>query len=125
MSRTTRIASAAFLALVLAACKDGVGNNDLVRVNGLVQRGPTQNICSVDNPCVEPFSAGFTITQAGDSVLHFESGTDGRFNVRLMPGDYVVVPDPDAPVFGQQTKDLKVPAGDSLSVTLTFDTGIY
>ncbi|MEJ2187035.1 MAG: hypothetical protein P8Z36_14050 [Gemmatimonadota bacterium] len=125
MSRTTRIASAAFLAFALAACKDGVGNNDLVRVNGLVQREPTQNICSVDNPCVEPFAAGFTITQAGDSVLHFESGADGRFTIRLVPGDYLVVPDPDAPVIGQQTKDLKVPAGDSVSVTLMFDTGIY
>lgn len=125
MSKRIRIFSVVVLALSFAACKDGVGSNDLVRVNGLVQRGPTQNICSVDNPCVEPFSAGFTITQAGDSVLHFESGTDGRFSVRLMPGAYVVVPDPDAPVFGQQTKDLKVPAGDSVSVTLTFDTGIY
>ncbi|MEJ2218059.1 MAG: hypothetical protein P8099_15735 [Gemmatimonadota bacterium] len=125
MSKRTRITSAAILAFALVACADGVGNKDLVRVNGLVQRGPTQLVCSVDNPCVEPFSAGFTITQAGDSVLHFESGTDGRFTIRLMPGDYVVVPDPDAPVFGQQTKDLKVPARDSVSVTLTFDTGIY
>lgn len=125
MNKRIRIFGVVVLALSFAACKDGVGNDDLVRVNGLVQRGPTQNICSVDNPCVEPFSAGFTITQAGDSVLHFVSGMDGRFTIQLMPGDYVVVPDPDAPVFGQQTKDLKVPTGDSVSVTLTFNTGIY
>lgn len=124
MSKRIRIFGLVVLALSFAACRDGVGNNDLVRVNGLVQREPTQNICSVDNPCVEPFAAGFTITQAGDSVLHFQSGTDGRFTVRLMPGAYVVVPDSGA-VFGDQTKDLKVPAGDSISVTLTFDTGIY
>lgn len=125
MSKKIRIISAAFLTVTLAACGRSISTADLVLVDGLMQRGPTGPICSVDNPCVEPFSAGFTVTSDGQTVLHFRSDADGRFTIRLAPGAYVVVPDPDAPVFGQQTKDLKVPAGDSVSVTLTFDTGIY
>jgi hypothetical protein len=125
MSRKNRIVGTTFLAFTLAACSRSISTADLVVVDGLVQKGPTGPICSVDNPCVEPISGGFTVTRDGRTVLHFRSDLDGRFTIRLAPGSYVVVPDPDAPVFGQQTKDLKVPAGDSVSVTITFDTGIY
>jgi len=128
MSRKIPIAGAALLALTLttlpAACASGISTADLVVVNGLVQKGPTGPICSVDNPCVAPVTGGFAVTRGGDVVVHFRSDADGRFRIRLAPGDYAVVPDPDT-VFGQQTRDLKVPAGDSVSVTVTFDTGIY
>ncbi|MEJ2219140.1 MAG: hypothetical protein P8099_21355 [Gemmatimonadota bacterium] len=121
-----RLAAALFLAGTLAACVDSVdGVNALgsVRVYGLALRGPTQPVCTVNDPCTQPFAAGFTVYQGSREVRRFWSDINGRFAVRLDPGNYTVVPDSTAPVLAQ-SQDMTVPAADSTFVTLTFDTGI-
>lgn len=118
----------ALVAIVAAACADGGTASGIaqVRVDGLVLRGPTQPVCAVGVPCDAPFSAGFTVRRAGLPVLRFHSDGEGRFTIHLAPGDYTVVPDADAPVLdpARQAQPLTVPRADSVSVVLTFDTGI-
>ncbi len=63
------------------------------------------------------------VFQGSREVRRFWSRIDGRFALRLDPGNYTVVPDGTAPVLSQP-QDMTVPAEDSTFVTLTFDTGI-
>jgi hypothetical protein len=118
------IIGVALLTFLLAACARSISAADLVVVDGLVQKGPTGPVCLVTNPCVAPVSGEFTVTRDGNTVLHFKSNADGQFRIRIAPGDYSVVPDPSVGI-GNQTKGMAVAAGDSVSVTVTFDTGIY
>jgi len=117
----------ALVALLAEGCASGAGPDGApVRVDGRVVRGPIQPVCQADSPCDAPFSAGFSVRQGGRAVTHFQSDTDGRFMIRLVPGAYVVVPDADAPIFSpaQQAKSLTIPDADSTTVELSFDTGI-
>lgn len=118
------LAAALCLAGVVVACADNTGTLGSVRVYGLMLRGPTQPVCAANDPCDEPFAAGFTVFQGSRDVRRFRSGSDGRFAIRLDPGDYTVVPDSDAPILGRQPKDLQVAVADSIFVTFDFDTGI-
>lgn len=122
--RRLYLAAAVCLAGAFVACADNIGTRGSVRVYGLVLRGPTQPVCIANDPCDQPFAAGFTVFQGSRDVQRFSSGTDGRFAIRLDPGAYTVVPDSDAPILGRQPKDLQVPVADSIFVTFNFDTGI-
>jgi hypothetical protein len=119
-----RWASCAYVvALALTwACSDV----PLVRVDGLAVRGPTQPVCMPDVACDAPFSAGFTAFEGSRVVTRFRSGADGRFTIHLAPGEYDIRPDADAPILDptQQVKSVSVPAADSISIVLSFDTGI-
>lgn len=115
----------ALLTLPVAGCGTDTSTNPATRLEGLVLRGPTQPICLVDDPCEEPFAAGFTLRRNGLPLAHFESNAEGRFSVPAAPGDYVVVPDADAPIISPQSqaRDVTVGAGVT-TVELHFDTGI-
>jgi len=93
---------------------------------GTVVRGPVQPVCQVAVPCDAPFSAGFTAQQGGRAVAAFRSDPQGHFEVKLTPGEYVVVPDPDAPIISPKTqaKDVVVGSAGPTTVLLHFDTGI-
>lgn len=113
------------IALAVTGCGTDTSTNPTARLVGLVLRGPTQPICLVDDPCEEPFAAGFTLRRNGFPVAHFESDAGGRFSVAAAPGNYVVVPDADAPILSpaSQVRDVMVEAGGT-TVELHFDTGI-
>lgn len=98
----------------------------LVRVDGRVVRGPTTPVCQVDVPCDAPFSAGFSVHQGARTSATFRSDANGQFTIELAPGAYVVVPDADAPLLApqQQERSLTVPQSESITVQLSFDTGI-
>ena len=90
-------------------------------------RGPITPVCRIDVPCEAPFSAGFTVQQAGRRVAGFQSDASGQFTVFLEPGAYTVVPNADAPLIGPtfQSKSVNVADTGLLTVVrLTFDTGI-
>jgi hypothetical protein len=89
-------------------------------------RGPIQPVCQITAPCEAPFSAGFTAQQGGRVVASFRSDSQGHFEVQLAAGNYVVVPDADAPMMSPKTqaKDVVVGAGGPTTVVLHFDTGI-
>lgn len=93
---------------------------------GTVRRGPVTPVCVLDVPCDEPFSASFTVRQGDRTVTTFRSDTQGRFETRIPPGNYAVVPAPDAPIISpaSQAKQVEVAAGGLTNVVLQFDTGI-
>ena len=107
----------------LAACDLANSAPLTTGLTGLVVRGPITPVCQADVPCDAPFSAGFSVRVRGRTVGHFRSDADGHFTIYLAPGSYLIVPDPDAPVFAQ-TKTVEVGDSGLTTVTLDFDTGI-
>ena len=95
-------------------------------LTGTVIRGPVTPVCQVDVSCDAPFSATFDVQQNGRRVATFTSDAEGRFTVRLAPGNYVVVPTANAPLMNPsaQTKSIVVGEAGLTSVQLSFDTGI-
>ena len=93
---------------------------------GIVVRSPVEPVCRSGTTCAAPFGAGFSVRQGDRLVLTFRSDASGRFEVRLAPGTYVVVPDPDAPIIspGSQTKQVVVGTAGLTHVQLEFDTGL-
>jgi hypothetical protein len=108
-----------------AGCAAPAAPNDTVLV-GTVVRGPIQPVCRVDVACDAPFSAGFTVERGERVVASFRSDNEGRFEVALTPGVYVIVPSPDAPILSPtaQRKDVAVGSSGETRVLLHFDTGI-
>ena len=93
---------------------------------GTVVRGPVQPVCRVDVPCDAPFSASFTVQQGDRVVATFRSDAEGHFDVRVVPGMYVVIASPDAPIISPRTQAKEVVVGSNglTTVLLHFDTGI-
>lgn len=100
----------------------GDGTTGLV---GTVRRGPITPVCQVGVPCDAPFSAGFEVLLGQIAVTRFQSDSAGRYQVLLAPGTYVVVPDPNAPIFPKgQTRQVTVGPVGMTPLDLEFDTGI-
>ena len=122
-----RVASVFALALVCwtpgCGAPTAPGDTGLV---GTVVRGPVQPACQVDVPCDAPFSASFTVQQGDRVVAPFRSDAQGHFDVRVAPGTYIVVANPDAPIMSprSQTKEVVVGSNGLTTVLLHFDTGI-
>jgi hypothetical protein len=93
---------------------------------GTVWRGPVAPVCAFNQPCEAPFSAGFSVQRGSTRITAFQSDAQGHFEVRLSPGDYVVVPDADAPIISprSQTKEVTVGPSGLTMVDLHFDPGI-
>lgn len=126
-----RLLSALALTAVLAACGSpasapapapGTG------VQGTVTIGPTCPVERVNSPCPpRPIKATIDVRDAaGKQVSQFVSGSDGRFQIDLLPGTYTlmgaghgaaVLPRP-IPV------TVTVVAGSYTTVNVQFDSGI-
>lgn len=93
---------------------------------GMVRRAPVTPVCRVEIPCDAPFAAHFSVLAAGRAVATFRSDSDGRFQVALPPGSFVIVPGPDAPIISpaSQTRQVRVDSAGVTWVGLEFDTGI-
>jgi hypothetical protein len=93
---------------------------------GTVLRGPVQPVCMVGASCDAPFAATFGVYAGGEQVATFQSDAQGRFEVSLAPGVYLVVPGPNAPVISpsSQAKQVTVGPVGLTTVQLLFDTGI-
>ena len=112
--------------LMIAGCNSARPDAARVHVMGEVVRGPTAPVCQADASCEAPFSAGFSVRQDGRTIVRFQSDTQGVFTIDLPPGNYLVVPDADAPILspGDQQRSLSVPDAATYTVRLSFDTGI-
>lgn len=113
-------------AIASAGCVNPIVGRDTGLI-GVVVRGPIQPVCMANEPCDDaPFSAGFTVRQNDRVVARFRSDAEGRFEIRLAPGSYTIVPDSDAPLMqpSAQTKEVVVGAVGLTTVRLDFDTGI-
>lgn len=80
----------------------------------------------VDTPCPDtPVQATLTILNlAGEQVTQIKSDEQGRFTLRLPPGTYTLQPEPLNAVQHGMPISATVTAGEMLSVTITYDSGI-
>jgi hypothetical protein len=96
-------------------------------IRGIVLLGPTCAAQPIDaSPCVTPYAARLVILDAnGDPVATVSSGSDGRFEVKIAPGDYVIQPEsgPDG-VPSSSPQSVTVVPDEFVEVEIDFDTGI-
>lgn len=77
--------------------------------------------------CDRPFSTGITVvTDDGRFVTHLVTDGQGRFDVFLKPGDYVLVPDGagQATFPHVETLAVRVEQKSFTPVTIVYDSGI-
>jgi len=125
-----KVAGLLVLALVVpgAHCSASPVGGEDSGIQGQVLRSPVQPGPQMEGqPSQEPFSAIFHVLDALENeVVQFESDEEGRFRVLLVRGKYTIVPDASAPILNpvRQRRDVTVPDGEIVEVTLRFDTGL-
>lgn len=100
-------------------------------IKGIVLLGPT---CPVEQspgdnnpvPCLTPYAAKLVILDnEGVKVATVTSGGDGKFQVDLAPGVYVVTPDSGSDTYPiAQPQSVTVSAGVYTDIQVNYDTGI-
>lgn len=124
-----RLLALSLLAFVLTACGGGVsGAPGDSGIRGRALLGPTCPVVTEEMQCPpEPYEADIWVL-AGDSaelVTTVRSGKDGRFEVRLPPGDYVLEGDATAESFPYaKPVSVTVRPQEFSRATLAFDSGI-
>lgn len=120
----------ALLALALSACAAaGPTNAPDSGIRGLVTLGPTCPV-QVENdpqPCSTTYAATLEIhDQVSDRLITtVTSGADGRFEVRLAPGTYRIVPQvAEVLPIAAPLENIVVEAGSFTEVQVDFDSGI-
>jgi hypothetical protein len=96
-------------------------------IRGVVLLGPVCATQSAESsPCLTPYAANLVITDSdGNVVTSVSSGSDGRFQVLLPPGDYVIQPDngPDGNP-SSIPQPVTVAPGEFEDVEVDYDTGL-
>jgi hypothetical protein len=100
-------------------------------IRGTVLLGPTCPVVRVppDDKCADkPYATTLTVTGAGDTkvIKEFTSGSDGKFEVRVTAGDYIIRPATTAKVMPRcgPSGVLHVEEGSWTETTISCDTGI-
>ena len=77
-------------------------------------------------PCLTPYAAALVVTDSESAVVaRITSGADGRFQVDLPPGEYVVTPATGSNAYPiAQPVSVVVSPGDFAEVEINYDTGI-
>lgn len=125
---------AALLALFVGCSEIGISIDSPTPpsgIRGTVLLGPT---CPVggepgeDNPvpCVTAYAASLVVVDSESAVVaRITSGNDGKFQVELPPGDYVVTPSTGADTYPiAQPVSVTVSPGTYADVEINYDTGI-
>ena len=99
-------------------------------IRGTVILGPT---CATGEspgaydpvPCLTPYAAELVIVDR-DNVLvtRVSAGADGRFEVTLPPGEYVVAPQSSDSFPSAQPLPVEVTPGEYAEIQINYDTGI-
>ncbi|MEA2677218.1 MAG: hypothetical protein QOJ81_1359 [Chloroflexota bacterium] len=97
-------------------------------IKGTVLLGPT---CPVEGspdpaPCLTPYVATLVVLDdEGVKVATITSGDDGRFQIDLAPGDYVVTPESGTDTYPiAQPQSVTVATGVYTEIQVNYDTGI-
>lgn len=99
-------------------------------IRGSVILGPT---CSTGQapgahepvPCLTPYAAQLVVLDTDNEVVtRMTSGADGRFEITVPPGDYVVAPQGGEPYPIAQPVPVSVAAGEYVEIQINYDTGI-
>ncbi|HVM29268.1 MAG TPA: hypothetical protein VM305_00655 [Candidatus Limnocylindrales bacterium] len=99
-------------------------------IRGVVILAPTCPISDEPDPlnpvpCLTPYAAQLVILDSDNGVAaRMGSGEDGRFEVDLPPGDYVITPLGGDPFPMAQPLAVTVVAGEYAEVEINYDTGI-
>ena len=100
-------------------------------IKGTVLLGPTCPIEASpgDNnpvPCLTPYAATLVVLDdQGVKVATVVSGPDGKFQVNLQPGDYVVTPSTGTDSYPiAQPQSVSVSVGVYTEIQVNYDTGI-
>lgn len=93
---------------------------------GTVLRGPVQPVCMPGVSCDAPFSASFGVYSGTQQVATFQSDAQGHFEVRLAPGDYLILLASSSMIIvpSSQPKQVTVGPVGLTTVQLIYDTGI-
>ena len=122
--RVNRLIRWAAAGVAIAACSSTSAPVPDTGLTGTVTRGPVTPVCMPAIPCNAPFAATFTVRSGTRTLATFRSDSLGNFTVHVAPGDYLIVPNADAPVMPQQSQAVTVGATGLTSVQLSFDTGL-
>jgi hypothetical protein len=94
-------------------------------IRGMVTLGP---IHPVERPSVKnyrPYQANITVlNQAGETVTTFQSGTDGKFQIKLKLGIYTLRPEAGTPYPRAAEQTVIVSKGKFTEVCINYDSGI-
>jgi hypothetical protein len=98
-------------------------------VKGMVTLGPISPVEQVGGPPNErPYVATIDVLAKGTTtvVASAHSAADGRFTVRLAPGDYTLVPRSPGPAGMPHAApiDVRVAPHSFIAVTIAYDSGI-
>lgn len=117
------------IVLALAGCAGAsalLGPDADQGIDGLVLLGPQCPVVRQDAPCPDaPHRATIDVWDArGTYVTRVRSAEDGRFQVGLRAGDYVLEPEAGHPFPYAGPMQVTVPRGEWTAVTVLYDTGI-
>jgi hypothetical protein len=124
--------SIAFLfVLFLAACGSKVNDAQEPIVSGVKGRsliGPMCPVVQEGTPCPDqPYPTTFIVfTTGGSEALRFQTDAEGKFQVSLPPGEYILHPDrPEgSPLPFAPDVPFTVIEGQFTNIIVTFDSGI-
>jgi len=123
-----RSAALSVLLLILAACANRTATSADSGVRGIVLLGPTCPVVTEESPCPDRPLADteIQVLRGSVEVATVRSGSDGRFEVALEPGHYVLQAMVEAGGPGMFAKPLEVDVSANawVDVTVSVDTGI-
>lgn len=118
----------ALVASILSACDGDPGAPQDSGIRGRALLGPTCPVVTEETECLpEPYEADIRVVVAedGEPVTTVRSGKDGRFEVFLEPGSYVLEGVSTAESFPYaKPVEVTVRSGEFARATLAFDSGI-
>lgn len=95
-------------------------------VQGVVLLGPQCPVATVGNSCADlPYEATLDIwDDGGNYITRVRSGPDGRFQVGLLAGEYLIEPESGTPFPYAGSVEFAVTREEWTVVTVRYDTGI-
>lgn len=97
-------------------------------VRGQALIGPSCPVIRIDNPCPDqPYKASLTVLSInGQELTRFTTDTEGKFQIPLPPGDYILHPDLPAgrPLPSAEDIPFTVLPNEFTEIVINFDSGI-
>lgn len=95
-------------------------------IEGTVTIGPVCAVVQENDPCPDkPYQATYTVlTTSGTKVIQFQTDEQGRFQISLAPGDYVLHLEPPQPMRIIQDMPFNVAENMYTLLDIKYDSGI-